>query len=402
MGRRSETPFRPLFFSTLLGIVTLGCNEPVGSVEFPTTNDTGATSSGPGTSAEEDGSADGSGEDSSTEDTGPWCGNGIAEEGELCDGTDVAGQNCQMQGFESGILGCNETCDGYDTSQCITCGDGVVGPGEDCEGDEVGNATCADAGFEQGDLACGADCKFDTTDCYTCGDGVLGGAEACDCGEADSECSEEQVGGLSCADFTNPDGEPFVGGTLGCKSPGDCTHDVSTCIYCGDGVRDETEGCDGSDLGGDTCETLGWLGGGTLACQASCTPDESDCVGPRCGSLYPGDPASCPAVCNGGCGGGICRIRCGGSASDCVQSTIDCPAGWPCDILCDGFDGCDGATFNCADEVCSLACEHSFTCDGTSLNCGVQTCTATCSFASGAPQVECGSSCDCSGTPTGC
>ncbi|HIH21166.1 MAG TPA: hypothetical protein HA222_00690 [Candidatus Diapherotrites archaeon] len=47
------------------------------------------------------------------------CGNGIVETGEQCDGTDLAGQTCQSQGFVGGTLGCNSECAAFDVSQCI-------------------------------------------------------------------------------------------------------------------------------------------------------------------------------------------------------------------------------------------------------------------------------------------
>jgi len=46
--------------------------------------------------------------------------------------------------------------------------------------------------------------------------------------------------------------------------------------YCGDGRRAGSEQCEGSDLGGATCESVGF-GRGTLACTGSCTYDTSAC-----------------------------------------------------------------------------------------------------------------------------
>jgi hypothetical protein len=45
------------------------------------------------------------------------------------------------------------------------CGDGVRNGGEACEGHDVGGATCADAGFTSGTVACGDDCQLDTSAC---------------------------------------------------------------------------------------------------------------------------------------------------------------------------------------------------------------------------------------------
>jgi hypothetical protein len=45
---------------------------------------------------------------------------------------------------------------------------------------------------------------------------------------------------------------------------------------CGNGIREEGEECDGDDLGGETCEKLGYYGG-TLGCTYYCTIDSSGC-----------------------------------------------------------------------------------------------------------------------------
>jgi hypothetical protein len=48
---------------------------------------------------------------------------------------------------------------------------------------------------------------------------------------------------------------------------------------CGDGVREGAEACDGADLGGQDCVSIG-LASGTLACDGSCAFDTTGCVGP--------------------------------------------------------------------------------------------------------------------------
>jgi len=64
---------------------------------------------------------------------------------------------------------------------------------------------------------------------------------------------------------------------------------------CGNGIKEGTEECDGTDLGGTTCESLGFTGG-TLICTASCTLDTSGCIVPTC-IVVPGE-----CNCNGKCG----------------------------------------------------------------------------------------------------
>jgi len=51
---------------------------------------------------------------------------------------------------------------------------------------------------------------------------------------------------------------------------------------CGDAIADLDEECDGADLAGETCESLGFAAG-TLLCDAACAFDASQCSGP--GSL---------------------------------------------------------------------------------------------------------------------
>lgn len=72
--------------------------------------------------------------------------------------------------------------------------------------------------------------------------------------------------------------------------------DTTTCVadICGDGFRVSTEQCDGSDLNGATCESLGF-DGGSLACGPCCSYDTSSCL--NCN-----DAASAPVL--SGCLGG--------------------------------------------------------------------------------------------------
>lgn len=48
-------------------------------------------------------------------------------------------------------------------------------------------------------------------------------------------------------------------------------------MTCGNGVADGLDQCDGSDLDGNTCRTLGFISG-TLACDGSCFFDISSCI----------------------------------------------------------------------------------------------------------------------------
>jgi hypothetical protein len=64
--------------------------------------------------------------------------------------------------------------------------------------------------------------------------------------------------------------------------------------YCGNNILEFGEQCDGTDLGGQTCVSLGY-GGGTLVCNTSCIFDTSNCTPP---------PPPPPPPSGGGGGGG--------------------------------------------------------------------------------------------------
>jgi hypothetical protein len=46
------------------------------------------------------------------------CGNGVAEDGELCDGADLADLTCRSAGFASGSVQCGSTCNSVRTTSC--------------------------------------------------------------------------------------------------------------------------------------------------------------------------------------------------------------------------------------------------------------------------------------------
>jgi hypothetical protein len=127
------------------------------------------------------------------------------------------------------------------------CGDGVMDPTEMCDGDDVGDQSCAGLGLGGGPLSCLPDCSnFDTTGCM----------------------NQSQ---------------------------------------CGNGSKDGVEQCDGVDLGGQSCMTLGF-DQGALTCTAACTFNTAGCSDmvcapqfnqcdmiPCCEGLlcYPFDPPTC-------------------------------------------------------------------------------------------------------------
>lgn len=224
----------------------------------------------------------------------PLCGDGSLNlPSEECDGLDFGGLTCGGLGLGTGDLLCTASCT-IDTGGCSgppVCGDGTINlPTEACDGSDLGGQTCEALGLGPGDLACSGSCTFDTSGCSappTCGDGVIN--------QAFEVCDGDDLGGATCQDVG------FLGGDLACGD--DCSFDASGCEgvpFCGDGtINQEDEECDGADFGGLTCDDLG-LGGGSLGCSSSCTIQTAGCQ--RSGATDPSeivlDPGS--PVCSGG------------------------------------------------------------------------------------------------------
>ncbi len=144
---------------------------------------------------------------------------------------------------------------------------------------------------------------------------------------------------------------------------GACTFDPSGLApdpgVCGNGVKEGTEYCDQGDFGGANCATLN-LGGGTLACTASCTLDTSGC--------------DLSAICGNGVkeGGEQCddgnTADGDGCSHDCVlEVSPTCGDG-----VVDSGEECDDGN-NRNDDACLNNC-HAATCGDGYVQLGVETC----------------------------
>ncbi len=194
------------------------------------------------------------------------CGDGtITPDYEDCEGEDLDGESCSTLGMGGGTLACNDACK-FDTSNCedqAQCGDGVLSlPFEQCEGTDLGGQSCAAMGYYGGQLLCDQECAFDLTPCEgfgRCGDNTIQSAYLEDCEGTD-------LGGQSCTTMD------YYGGVLLCSDQ--CRFDLAPCEAfgrCGDALiqREFLEVCDGANLDGVTCRTLG-LGTGTIECSQDC------------------------------------------------------------------------------------------------------------------------------------
>ena len=217
------------------------------------------------------------------------CGDGVKSDAELCDGDDLGGEDCVSQGFAGGgTLLCAPACDTFDTSQCIAgeCGNDIIEGDEVCDGTDLNGEDCISVDpniYAAGTLACTDTCSFDTSACVGCGDGVKSDAELCD---------GDDLGGEDCVS------QGFAGGgTLLC-APACDTFDTSQCIAgeCGNDIIEGDEVCDGTDLNGEDCISVdpNIYAAGTLACSGACNAlDTSDCSSGGCCEINDEDASIC-------------------------------------------------------------------------------------------------------------
>jgi hypothetical protein len=244
---------RHAFVASVFILAGIGCSvEPAGSSGFATA---GHGSGTPTTSVgnEDTGSQDTGGQHDEAETDGepPDPTQGDPTQGDPTQGDPTQGDPTQGDPTDGDLTDGDPTDgDPTDGDPGPVCGDGMVDPNEDCDTD-VAAQTCEGLGFDGGTLGCAADCTWDTAACHLCGDDSIAGPEVCD---------GTDLGGTACTDLPGPNGS-YTGGTLACA--GDCSgFDETGCMWCGDGIKNDDETCDGDDLGGATCVDAGWLAGG--------------------------------------------------------------------------------------------------------------------------------------------
>ncbi len=268
--------------------------------------------------------------------------------------------------------GCDngEDCNAFDDCLSLYCAAGTCAP---C----ATTPNCADA----------AGTYCDTT--------VMGGT-----------CTPVKAGGTSCS------------GNDQCASTF-CTDSVCCNVAC----NGTCESCLGAQTEGGqtgTCSPVTGTTDPSDECGAQVCNGVNACVD-LCG-FEPVPPGGmCPAACTGGCAAGTCTIDCSvtncnaavtcpagfacnivcNGNSQCQNGVFACPANYGCNVSCAGNQGCRDLTVNCsATGACDLLCgSEANVCSGADLVCAANDCVATCNGSS-KPTVMCsGGACACTPCP---
>jgi hypothetical protein len=139
----------------------------------------------------------------------------------------------------------------------------------------------------------------------------------------------------------------------------------------GDGGESGTSGSGGTSSVDAALVDSGMLTDGGADAGGPIHPDSCNMFRPTGGTCPMGwttvDGITCRRICTGV-----------GGLSNCPEATLQCPAGFACEIECQGVNTCPGKFINCADGPCSLTCSGVSSCTAVTQMCGADRCSATC------------------------
>ena len=215
----------------------------------------------------------------------PGCGNGTIDKdlGEVCDKTNLDGMKCSTlnEKYYGGILKCADDCQ-FDESGCLECDSTDLVNHGCAAGQKCVNSHCISDGNDPD--------KPQDPEQAKCGNGVLDSAdgEVCDGSNLDGKScktyNEKYYSGTlkcapTCMDFDDSMCEECdpMDAQKGCGEGKKCQDHHCVADTCGNGKKEDGEFCDGTDLGGKSCDDLVGYKGGTLKCFATCSFDSSEC-----------------------------------------------------------------------------------------------------------------------------
>lgn len=317
------------------------------------------------------------------------------------------------------------------------CGDGIVDPGEECDGPALDGAACADFAHDKGALKCDATCHFDTSGC--CDNECAGpsGTQECAssntvhvCGQHDAdECLE--WGTAQQCPMTCVDGQCACSTDAECVMQQDqCHESQGSCIggKCSYEPKPSGTLCDdGSKCTQlDTCQNGTCVGGDPVACTAldqchvsgTCDGATGQCSNPNAPSNTPcNDSNACTLIdsCQAGTCVGSNQVVCQPQdqchvAGTCDKATGQCsnPSaanGTACNDAnaCTQVDSCQsGACVGANQVVCQAQdqCHVAGTCDPTTGQCSNPTVAngTACNDANACTQVDLCQGGACTGT----
>ena len=180
--------------------------------------------------------------------------------------------------------GIDDDGDGYtDTSDSdcapAVCGDGILSYDESCDASlfKDNKTTCSawDSKYTSGNVACTSDCKLDYAGCKIeyCGDGITNLNENCD----GNTFKDNKT---TCEQWN----AKYHTGNVSCSST--CNIDYSDCHveYCGDGITNLNENCDQDDFRNGWSLCTDWnplYAGGNVTCSSTCTILYDNCILPN-------------------------------------------------------------------------------------------------------------------------
>ena len=298
----------------------------------------------------------------------PYCGDGIVNNSELCDGTKFKNNKTTCAAWDnkygSGNVGCTSSCE-IDYSKCTLapyCGDGIVNNSEQCDGTKFkdNKTSCAawDGKYISGNVGCTNSCDIDFSKCTLapyCGDGIVNNSELCD----GKKFKDNKT---SCVAWDNK----YIDGNVSCSNS--CEIDYSKCVaapVCGDGIVNGSENCDGTKFIDNKKSCAAWdskYGSGNVGCTSSCEIDYSKCtLAPYCGdgivnnselcdgTKFKGSKTSCAAWDNKYMDGKVsCTDTCELDYSDCIAKPV-CG-----DDIVNNDELCDGSSFKNNERACDV------------------------------------------------